>query len=59
VSIAVAALVRALYPLFPMQAPSWAMPAAMLVSLAIGVLFGVLPARRAARLDPIAALARR
>jgi putative ABC transport system permease protein len=32
--------------------------AALVVSFAAGVLFGVLPARRAARLDPVAALAR-
>jgi putative ABC transport system permease protein len=59
VSTAVTAIVRALYPSFPMQPPSWAVPAAVLVSLGVGVLFGVLPARRAARLDPIGALARR
>jgi putative ABC transport system permease protein len=51
--------VRRLYPVFPMQPPPWAMPAALLVSLSVGVLFGVLPARRAARLDPIGALTRR
>ena len=48
--------VRGLYPGFPMQPPPWAMPAAAVVSLTVGVLFGVLPARRAARLDPIGAL---
>jgi putative ABC transport system permease protein len=51
--------VRGMYPAFPMQPPPWAMPAALLVSLSVGVLFGVLPARRAARLDPIGALTRR
>jgi len=53
------AAVRRLYPIFPMQPPPWAIPAALLVSLAVGMLFGVLPAQRAARLDPIRALTRR
>ena len=53
------ATVRHWYPAFPMQPPSWAMPAALLVSLAVGILFGALPARRAARLDPILAMTRR
>ncbi len=53
------ATVRSWYPTFPMQPPSWAMPAALLVSLAVGTLFGALPARRAARLDPILAMTRR
>jgi putative ABC transport system permease protein len=51
--------VRAIYPAFPMQAPPWAMPVAALVSLAVGVLFGALPARRASRLDPMRAMTRR
>ena len=59
VALALGAAVRRLYPMFPMQPPSWAIPAALLVSLAVGTLFGVLPARRAARLDPIRALTRR
>lgn len=53
------AVVRMFYPDFPMQPPSWAMPSAIAVSLAVGVVFGVLPARRAAKLDPIGALSRR
>jgi putative ABC transport system permease protein len=52
-------LFRALYPGFPARAPDWAVAAAIGVSLAVGILFGALPARRAARLDPITALARR
>jgi len=52
-------LVQALYPSFPMEPPPWAVPAAALVSVSVGLVFGALPARRAARLDPVAALARR
>lgn len=38
--------------------PVWAVAAAMLVAFITGLVFGVLPARRASRLDPVAALAR-
>jgi putative ABC transport system permease protein len=39
--------------------PVWAAFAALGVALAMGAGFGVGPARRAARLDPVLALARR
>jgi putative ABC transport system permease protein len=48
-----------LFPVFPVTIPIWAPMAAVGMALASGVLFGVLPARRAARLDPVAALSRR
>lgn len=48
-----------LYPALPVGPPAWAVAAALGVALATGLLFGVLPARRAARLDPVQALARR
>lgn len=48
-----------LYPSFPVSAPMWAVWGALAVSATVGLAFGVLPARRAARLEPIAALARR
>lgn len=48
-----------LYPNFPVALPVWARLSALAVALATGLLFGVLPARKAARLDPVAALARR
>jgi putative ABC transport system permease protein len=47
------------FPALSAMPPPWAVGAALAVALAAGVVFGVLPARRAARLDPVAALARR
>ena len=52
-------LLRGVYPAFPAAPPSWAVAAAVIVSIAVGLVFGAVPARRAARLDPILALARR
>jgi len=54
----VAAIAHA-YPEFPVAAPAWAVAAAVAVAVVTGLGFGVWPARRAARLDPVAALARR
>jgi putative ABC transport system permease protein len=48
-----------LYPILTMGAPWWAFAAAIGVALGTGVLFATLPARRAAQLDPVEALARR
>ncbi len=44
------------YPNFPVQPPLWAVCGAILLSVAVGVTFGLLPARRAARLDPVVSL---
>jgi len=41
---------------FPIAVPLWALFAAILISCAVGVIFGVFPARRASRLSPIEAL---
>ncbi|HOG04547.1 MAG TPA: FtsX-like permease family protein, partial [Accumulibacter sp.] len=54
-----AALIRQLYPAYPAFPPDWAVLAGIGTALVTGILFGVLPARRAARLDPVQALARR
>jgi putative ABC transport system permease protein len=51
-------LVR-LFPEFPVTSPLWAPLAAVGVALGAGLIFGALPARRAARMDPVAALSRR
>ena len=48
-----------LWPVVPAAPPAWAVLAALGISVGVGVLFGVLPARRATRLDPVASLARR
>lgn len=48
-----------LYPSFPVALPVWARLSALAVALLTGLLFGVLPARKAARMDPVVALARR
>jgi putative ABC transport system permease protein len=53
------AVLRGIYPDFPIEPPAWAVAAALAVSVSVGLVFGVLPARRAARLDPVVALARR
>lgn len=46
-----------IYPSLPVGAPWWAVLAAIATSLGTGILFSVWPARRAARLDPVMALA--
>lgn len=49
-------LIRNAFPDFPVFAPLWASIAAISVALFTGVIFSLLPARRAARLDPVLAL---
>ncbi|MDH5435743.1 MAG: ABC transporter permease [Gammaproteobacteria bacterium] len=44
---------------FTLLPPLWALITAMIIALTTGILFGLLPARRAARLDPVTALSRR
>ncbi|MEJ2688596.1 MAG: ABC transporter permease [Deltaproteobacteria bacterium] len=50
---------RRLFPDFPITTPPWALAAALGTALFTGVLFGMLPARRASLLDPVDSLARR
>lgn len=47
------------YPELTTTPPFWAVGAAMAIALGTGLVFSLLPAGRAARLDPIRALARR
>lgn len=56
VGIGLATLARAAVPGLPIQTPATFVMLALLVSLVTGVASGVLPARRAAGLDPVEAL---
>ena len=47
------------YPAVPVSPPVWAIGAALGLAMIVGGIFGVVPARRAAKLDPILALQRR
>lgn len=49
-------LLLGIYPSLDFTPPLWAVAGAVLVAITCGVFFGILPARRAAELDPIAAL---
>ncbi|TAN77873.1 MAG: FtsX-like permease family protein [Gallionella sp.] len=51
-------VIAQIYPSLPVAAPWWAVLAAFGTALGTGILFSVWPARRAARLDPVMALAR-
>ena len=57
VGLGIGALLRIVLPDFPVRTPPEFVVLALAVSLLVGVLSGILPARRAAAMDPIQALA--
>lgn len=48
-----------LYPALPATTPPWAILAALGTALGVGIVFGLLPARNAVKLDPVTALGRK
>ncbi len=48
--------VRLIFPFLPTVVPLWAVAAGFAVSAAVGLFFGIWPASKAARLDPVVAL---
>jgi putative ABC transport system permease protein len=49
-------LIMLLVPSLPASIPLWAVMSGLLVSISVGLVFGVWPARKASRLDPIECL---
>ncbi|MEQ1923634.1 MAG: ABC transporter permease [Pyrinomonadaceae bacterium] len=56
IAIGISNLIMLLVPSIPAQVPPWAVIAGLSVSVGVGLIFGVLPARKASKLDPIECL---
>ena len=56
IAVLITMLVGVLVPSLPSKVPSWALITGFSVSVAIGIFFGVWPAVKASRLDPVEAL---
>jgi len=54
--IGISKLVMLFVPSLPASIPTWAVISGLTVSIGVGILFGVWPARKASRLDPIECL---
>jgi putative ABC transport system permease protein len=55
-AVGVSYLIMVLWPSLPASIPLWAVITGLVVSVSIGLIFGVWPARKAAHMDPIEAL---
>jgi len=56
VALGISSLIIMLLPSLPAQVPLWAVITGLTVSVGVGLIFGVFPALRASRLDPIECL---
>ncbi len=55
-AVGISNLIMLLVPSLPASIPMWAVISGLTVSVGVGLIFGVLPARKASRLDPIECL---
>ena len=55
-AVGISKIIGLLIPALPSSIPTWAVASGLTVSVAIGLIFGVWPARKASRLDPIECL---
>lgn len=55
-AVAISKLIMWLVPQLPASVPTWAVVTGLTVSVGVGLIFGVWPARKASRLDPIECL---
>jgi putative ABC transport system permease protein len=55
-AVGIAQLLMFLIPSMPASIPTWAVVTGLTVSIGVGLIFGVWPARKASRLDPIECL---
>jgi putative ABC transport system permease protein len=54
--VGISKLLMLLFPSMPASIPTWAVVTGLTVSIGVGLIFGVWPARKASRLDPIECL---